>query len=192
METTEWCENVILVDADYVDSVAFDLTVNFERMLNRPIAKADLAHWLVCVALDGGLRTGQHEVKVVLVHSKEKKAFDNFVPSRFHEDLDGKAFKDVHLGEFLVSAIKAENMVSWEDLFVQSLEVLSDAKEIKRLIVVPNMEHYAHKVRPILSKVDGKEITLLAMEPQMGSGFKQEILGYSLMSALGISGDEIK
>ena len=33
MEKTKWSENVILVDADYVDAVAFNLIVNFERML---------------------------------------------------------------------------------------------------------------------------------------------------------------
>ena len=36
-----------------------------------------------------------------------------------------------------------------------------------------------------------KNVTLLAMSPLMGTGFQQQILGYSLMSALGIRGDEI-
>ena len=192
METTEWCENVILVDADYVDSVAFNLTVNFERMLNRPIAKADLAQWLVCAALDGGLKQGQHEVQVVLVHGKEKEAFENFVPANFKTELDGMAFSDAYLGEFRLSAVRVENLVSSEELFAQSLETLADTKEVKRMVVVPAMEKYAHKIRPILSRVDGKEITLLSMEPQTGSGFKQEILGYSLINALGIRADEFK
>ena len=30
----KWSENVIIADADYIDRVAFDLTVNFERMIN--------------------------------------------------------------------------------------------------------------------------------------------------------------
>jgi len=34
-------ENIIIADADYVDSVAFNLIVNFERMLNRALPKAD-------------------------------------------------------------------------------------------------------------------------------------------------------
>ena len=50
---TQWSRNVILVDGDYVDSVAFDLTVNFERMLGRRINKADTARWIDCIALDG-------------------------------------------------------------------------------------------------------------------------------------------
>ena len=192
METTEWSENVILVDADYVDRVVFNLTVNFERMLNRPIPKADLAQWLVCVALDGGIPQGENEVQVILVHGKGKSTLENFVPADFKEELDGKAFRDPYMGEFRLSAVQVENMVSSEELFAQSLETLADTKEIKRMMIVPDMEAYAHKVRPILSRVNGKDVTLLAMEPQTGSGFKQEILGYSLMNAMGIKGDEFK
>ena len=72
----KWCENVILVDADYVDKVAFDLIVNFERMLGRRIPQGDMAHWLECVALDGGLRpqtsdtTHQTSIQVVLLHKQ--------------------------------------------------------------------------------------------------------------------------
>ena len=42
MQETKWAPAVILVDADYLDAVALDLTVNFERMLNRRVATADL------------------------------------------------------------------------------------------------------------------------------------------------------
>ena len=52
----KWSENVIIADADYIDRVAFDLIVNFERMINRRIQPADMAQWAVCIALDGGLR----------------------------------------------------------------------------------------------------------------------------------------
>ena len=44
----------------------------------------------------------------------------------------------------------------------------------------------------ICQNTDGKDITLFAMEPVMGQGFKTEILGYSLMSAMGISADELR
>ncbi|MBF1441713.1 MAG: hypothetical protein HXN44_06175, partial [Prevotella nanceiensis] len=45
-----------------------------------------------------------------------------------------------------------------------------------------------------LNRVDdeNKKITLFAMQPMPGGNFKQEILGYSLMSALGIKGSELK
>ena len=39
---------------------------------------------------------------------------------------------------------------------------------------------------------DDKRITVLPMQPLAGGNFRQEILGYSLMSALGIKSEEIK
>lgn len=192
MEKTKWCENVILVDADYVDAVAFDLTVNFERMLNRRIPKADLPQWLVCVALDGGIQQGDNEVQVVLVHGKEKVSLDNFTPSDFGRELDGKAFRDANIGEFKVSSVRTENLVSGEELFIQSLEVLADEKAIRRLVVIPDMEKYGGRVKSMIGRTEGKDVTLLAMEPQAGRNFRCDILGYSLMNALGIRGDELK
>ena len=112
MEKTKWSENVILVDADYVDAVAFNLIVNFERMLNRPIPKADLAQWLVCAALDGGVGEGKNDIQVVFIHGKGRKALDNFTPSDFEAELDGKAFCDGHLGEFKLSSVQVENLNS--------------------------------------------------------------------------------
>ena len=55
---------MILADADYIDKVAFNLIVNFERMLGRRIPQADMARWIDCVALDGGIREGEHETLV--------------------------------------------------------------------------------------------------------------------------------
>ena len=192
MEKTKWSETVVLVDADYVDGVAFNLIVNFERMLNRPIPKADLSHWLVCVALDGGLKEGENDIQVVLVHGKEKKALENFVPSVFETELDGKAFRDERLGEFKLSAVREEDVADAGNLFVQSFMALADEKDIKRLILVPDMEQHGAQIRDVAVRTDGKEVTLLVMEPQTGRGFRQEILGYSLMSAMGIKGEEFK
>ena len=72
LNKAEWKENVILVDADYVDKVAFDLIVNFERMIGRQIPQADMAKWLECVALDGGLREGNHQTQVVMFYQKQR------------------------------------------------------------------------------------------------------------------------
>ncbi|MBQ3698346.1 MAG: hypothetical protein II886_00390 [Prevotella sp.] len=188
MKEQQWSENVILVDADYVDKVAFDLIVNFERMIGRPIPKADMARWLECVALDGGLREGKNDIQVVLLH--QGKQMENFQPGAF-EQLDGKAFMGP-LGEFLISCVVVEDMVTMEDLFIDSMQVISNAAEVRRLIVVPDAEHIYNKVREGLRHADDeKRITVLAMQPMQGGNFRQEILGYSLMAALGIKGEEI-
>ena len=64
------CDNVIIVDADFADRVAFDLIVNFERMLGRRIPNADMALWLECLALDGGVREGAQQTQVVKVNGE--------------------------------------------------------------------------------------------------------------------------
>lgn len=94
MEQSKWGENVILVDAGYLDRVAFDLTANFERMLGRRIPPADLCHWLDCIALDGGLQPGPNGVQVVFIHPHATAALRHFTPARFATELDGQAFSD--------------------------------------------------------------------------------------------------
>ena len=194
-QETKWSENVILVDADYVDKVAFNLIVNFERMLGRRIPQADLAKWIDCVALDGGLRAGEHETLVVLAHRKDKARLENFVPADYANELDGKAFKD-HLGEFTISAYSIEDIADGEDYFPEALKLVTAQKEVRRVMVIPNAEdaYIYNKVREALNRVDDdeKRITVFTMEPQPGGHFRQEILGYSLMAALGITSDEIK
>lgn len=187
-------ENVILADADYIDKVAFDLIVNFERMIGRRIPKADMARWLDCVALDGGLREGKNTVQVVLIHDKHRAALDNFAPGHYADELDGKAFGD-HLGEFLIGACTVEDLVAHDDYFLDSLAVLSKSSTVKRIMVVPNADNAQlyDGVRHVLRDADDeKRITVFAMQPMAGGNFRQEILGYSLMNALGIRADEIK
>lgn len=192
LNNDKWSENVILADADYIDKVAFDLIVNFERMIGRRIPKADTARWIDCIALDGGLREGEHRTQVVFVHDKRHMQMENFNPGRYEGELDGKAFKD-NLGEFTLSAITAEDMATSDDLFIDVLGIVCSRKEVKRIMVVPNTEKIYEEIKNTLRYVDDeKRVTVFAMQPMAGGNFRQEILGYSLMSALGIKADEIR
>lgn len=189
-----WSENVIIVDADYVDRVAFDLIVNFERMIGRRIPKADLAKWIDCVALDGGLREGEHDTQVVLIHDKKQAALDNFMPANYDDELNGKAFKD-HLGEFTVSSFPVEDITTASDFFLDTVAMVCAQKEVKRVMIVSDAENRAlyADLRHTLQRVDDeKRITVFAMQPMEGGNFRQEILGYSLMNALGIRAEELK
>lgn len=190
MEQSKWGENVILVDAGYLDRVAFDLIVNFERMLDRRIPPADLCHWLDCIALDGGLQPGPNGVQVVFIHPRATTALRHFTPAQFATELDGQAFSD-NLGEFELLSFPVEEVVEAEDFFMQSLAHLLEVTAVKRLMVVADMENYGERVRRTVGEAKDKEVTLFAMEPLQGCGFHAEILGYSLMSALGIRGDEL-
>lgn len=187
-------ENVILADADYVDHVAFDLIVNFERMIGRQIPKADMARWVDCVALDGGLRQGDNEVQVVLIHDKGQEWMKNFAPADYERELNGQAFKD-HLGEFVFETHPVEDLVSKADFMADALQMLCSEPTVKRLMVIPNCEDDAtyRKMMEVLHRIDDndKRITLFAMQPLIGCPCRQEILGYSLMAALGIRGEEV-
>ena len=61
-------------------------------------------------------------------------------------------------------------------------------------MVVPDAEHIYNKVKDVLQRIDDdeKRITVFTMQPMAGGPFRQEILGYSLMAALGIRGEELK
>lgn len=194
---TKWSRNIILVDGDYVDNVAFNLIVNFERMIGRRIQKADMARWIDCIALDGGMREGRDsdgETQVIFIHSKEKTALDNFNPGSYETDLNAKAFKDT-LGEFIISSYPVEEVVKHDDFFLDVLKTVVNHKDVHRVMAVPNAEHAPlwEEIRHTLRDIDDEEkrITLFAMQPLSGGNFKQEILGYSLMNALGIKGSEI-
>ena len=114
--------HTLLVDADYVERVAFDLIVNFERMLGRRIPPAPLADWLDYVALDGGLlpaegeaQTADNEIRVYFIHRPETAQLQNFTPAHFADEINGKAFAD-RLGEFSLSALAVEPVVDHDDL----------------------------------------------------------------------------
>lgn len=191
MNTSSFAPHIILADADYLDSVAFDLTVNFERMLGRRIPPADLCHWADCVALDGGLRPGDNHVQLHLLHSGEKETMRCFAPSTFREVIEKISFDD-NIGHFELFAFPVEKVVTMKEFFLQSLAMLLSASEVKSLMVVGDMNVYGAEMKDLVRQAEGKDITLFTMKPTTGRGFSQEILGYSLLSALGIRGDELK
>lgn len=191
--TEQWSENVIIADGDYIDDVAFNLIVNFERMIERRIPQADTARWIDCIALDGGLKEGEHETQVIFIHSPEKKMMKNFIPGNYEEELNAKAFKD-NLGEFTICSYPVEKIVKKDEFILDILRTAVNHKDVKRIMLIANMENagMVDMVRHDLRNVDeDKRITVFAMLPLAGGNFRQEILGYSLMAALGIRGEEI-
>ena len=196
-QNIKWSENIIIVDGDYVDHVAFDLTVNFERMLNRRIPATDFSQWAVNIALDGRLKVRNHETQVVLLHDKKNPKLENFVPAEYEKELNGQAFKDPQLGEFIINAIATgDEATKKDDILLDLLKTVLNYGEVKRIMIVPNAEdsHLMSTLRSTLRNVDDelKHITLFAMQPLEGGNFKQQILGYSLLNAMGISSSEIE
>ena len=190
-------ENVIIVDADYIDDVAFNLTLNFERMLDRRIPAADFSQWIVNIALDGRMKPGNHETQVVVLHDKGKQQLDNYVPSSLGQELDKQAFKDETLGEFIINTIATGGKVTEKDeVMLDFLKIVLSHKEVSRIMIVPNAEdgNIYNLLRNALRDIDDEEkhVTLFAMQPMEGGNFKQQILGYSIINAMGITADEIE
>ena len=186
-----WNENVVIADADYIAKVAFNLIVNFERMLNRRIPQADLARWIDCIALDGGIREGDNHVQVILVHAKQREALANFRPSHYDTELNGMAFKD-HLGEFAISAFPTEPLVTQQEFLLDILSMACVQECVKRIMLIADTSQMLDKVKGMLKTVDDekKRITLFDMQPLTPGPYRQEILGYSLMNAMGIRSEE--
>lgn len=199
----QWGENVIIADADYIDSVAFNLIVNFERMIGRHIPQADMAQWAECIAMDGGINRDDaksQETSVILIHDKKSDELNNFNPSAYQTEYDGQAFKG-DLGEFsfftVASDEKSETMTKL-DIVSDVLAAMADEPKVKRVMLIPNLEADGtmETLLPVLRHLDRacqeKRITLFAMQPLTGVPCRTEILGYSLMAALGIRADELK
>ncbi|MCF0236222.1 MAG: hypothetical protein HUK09_05910 [Bacteroidaceae bacterium] len=199
--------NTILIDAAHLDFVAFDMIVNFERILGRRVGPADLPQWLDCIALDGGIRPGDNEVQAVFIHDKEQPALKHFAPAQFADELHEKAFRD-NLGEFQLTSFPIEPIVGREDFLVQTFEALMREPKVERIMLVADLDGHTPESVQLLNRIKqlcvqppttesgeqlpAKDITLFAMAPINGRGFNSEILGYSLTAALGISGGELQ
>ena len=192
MNTGTLKEKIILLDADGVDGVAMHLRGTFREMLKREVPLVDTAEWIVCCALDGGLGVGEQEVQVIFVRSANKMALEQFTPGHLVRELDGQAFRDPHLGEFLVSSVVEESVNAGQPLFVQCVEAILEEKDVNTLILVPDMVRYGQALRDVLQKQSGKDVTLLSMRPESCEGCRQDILGYSLMHAMGIEPKELE
>lgn len=184
----------ILVDADYLDRMVFELTVNFERMLERRIDKLDLSRWVDYVALDGGLRPGQeNEVQVVLIYSPQKKKLKNCMPANLDTELNATAIK-TNISEFcFASCCAEEDYVSLADLYEQSLVALLSDDKTTRVLLVADTEAYGMQLRQAMTQAKPQQQMMLFV-PQAVAGYKcaQEILTYSLMAAMNINSSELK
>ena len=188
----KFAEKVILIDATYINKVTKDLSQHFSQVIGRELPKADLPIFLECVAMDTAIQPGDNTLQVLLVYDKEHAVLDAFNPSDLKKELDDVAFRS-RFGEFQLNTFEPSDMADREAFFLESVKLIADAKEVKRLVVVPSEMEYGDKLPEIFEKVDGKEsIHVLGMNPLAESkAFHWEMLGYAVLQALGIRSDEL-
>lgn len=86
------------------------------------------------------------------------------------------------------------DVVSKDDYMLDTVSMVLGHDEVKRLMIIPNGEQgtiYEELAAALRNAPEDKHITIFAMQPMAGGNFRQEILGYSLMNALGIKAGEI-
>ena len=188
----KFAENVILIDAAYINKVTKDLSQHFGQLIGRELPKADLPIFLECVAMDAAIQPGENVLQVLFVYDKNQTKIDAFNPSDLKKELNDVAFKS-QLGEFQLNTFEPSDMADKEAFFLESVRLVADAKEVKHLVVVPDEMEYGDKLPEIFDKVDGKEsIHVLGMNPLASSDkYHWEMMGYAVLQALGIRSDEI-
>lgn len=191
MEKAILKDRIILIDAGHADAVAADLRANFKRMIGRDIPAADMASWLVCCALDAGWKSEDGQVQVVFVHSAKGKEMTNFLPSDLDTEVDGKAFRDDALGEFLLSAVQEEGINVGKPLFVQCFQALVEDKKTRNVVLFPDLERYGDLLDEQFAKEHDCKVTVLSMQPpRPADSISHVVAGFGLMHAMGIRPEE--
>lgn len=190
-EEIKMAENVMLIDASFLNLVIKDIKRHFERALGRRLPDIDLADLFVYLAYDAKIARESGSVQVLLIYDRDCMSLACCRPSGLETELNNVAFRD-DLGEFVFYTFQPEQLATLEELYLESLKIVAGAKEVRKLVVVSFNEQYGEKTEKILREADGKEIVQFRMdEPEKELPWQWEILAYPVMQAFGIKGDEL-
>lgn len=187
-----FASDVILIDAAFLDRVCGDMAAHFAPMVGRELPKADLAVLLECLALDAGLEPGQHEIQVIFVYDAAHDRMRFCAPSDLEKEIHGMAFQS-RLGEFSLYAFQTSGMAQREDLFGESLQLLTESKDVRRVMLVPDEGEYGSAVAELAEKIKDKEsVTVFGMNPPAHEcNYCFEMLGFAVLQSLGIRAEEL-
>lgn len=189
-EAIKFPENVLLIDADFLNFIIKDIRKHFEPKLNRTLQKIDLTNLVTCLCLDAGLVGENNSVQVVFVCNQSSEELEHCEPSNFETELNGTAFNN-ELGEFLFASAKTEQLVTQEGLFLDLLKIVADAKDVKKIIMLSNDENNKD-ILSIIDEAKEKQFVNICMEPKEdNANLQYSILAYPLMHVLGIDGSEL-
>lgn len=184
-------ENVLLVDAAFLNFMTSDLKRYFEPLLKRQLPDIDFSELSTYLALDANIAGTKNEIQTLLVYDDDSAKLANCRPSDLKEELNGVAFTN-QLGEFSFASVPCADMVSREDLYLDLLHIVLDSADVKKLILISFNEEYGEKVTEALKGVQGKEIVQFRMnEPEEVVNYQWEMLAYPVMQAFGIKGEEL-
>ena len=184
-------KSIIVIDAAYLNFITNDFKSNFEAMLGRELNEIDLSYLVMLIALDAGITGTDNDIDVILTYNDRTTKFDICHPTDIPNELNNVAFK-CELGEFSFLSYPTEQLVSADDLFLDSVATLCENKEIKRIAAFGNNEQLGEEIHKILNEVNDKIIVNFSMSPAKdGAKYQTVLAAYPIMHALGIKPEEL-
>lgn len=190
-------ENVVLIDAAFINKFVVRAKQELARNMGRDLPEIDLPQWLTYMALDAGLRGGDNEVQVLIVHDEKTDRLGNCFPAELKE-IDGKACR-TQLGEFAFSCANPAGITHCEDLFIDLMTLALDAAEVKHLMLLPCHSQYGAHVEEELNELlkdksdetCAKALYFSLTPPSTELRCRWDFITYSLLKAWGISGKDM-
>lgn len=188
MDTRKF-KHIILVDTESFDEVAFDIIVNFERMLNRKIPRVDMCRWIYAAACDGKFPANSDSILAIFLKRQGQQKFANL---NFRDIAMCEEIKQYGINGFNFCVKFEEYSGNSDHAFVDMTEkLLGQNKDMEDLVCIPNEDIAQYAARLLSGKRDLRS-TVLSQESLRGGGFSQEYLSCSISYALGITDSEIE
>lgn len=192
-EQQSFPENVILIDAHYLDKVSGLCREQVSQIIGRELPPVDIAILIECMALDAGIPVGDNQTLVVSFYDEKFSSFSHCTPSNIATELNDTAFKGA-VGEFTFTAQSCSTLNKRPDMFKEVVQLLLDSKEVKNILLLPHTEEYELSIdEEYVSLAQEKRPHLFCLEiPEASSDFLQyQPLSFALVKAAGVSPTEL-
>lgn len=194
----KFSKNVILIDVAFVNEVIAKSKKPMEEQLGRELPNIDLPAWLSYLALDAGLREGDNEIQVLLVHSEGTHTLDCCEPANL-DGLDGMACR-TSLGEFVFSTVSPASITNTVDLFLDLMNLTLDSADVECLMLLPFHPLYGNEVEDGLrsffkgkSKEECSKAVYFLMDKLLEPiPCRSDLVAYSILRAFGIKSEDLQ
>jgi len=185
-------ETVFVVDASFLEFATLNLKSFFEQHLGRTLGEIDLSLLFTYLMLDTEISIDDKQVQVLLAYDGETENFSVCSPSSLKEELNGVAFKNEELGEFLFASTTTEGMVSREELFLDLVRVSCENDNVKNIVLLTREDEYSQELRNLIEENKDKNISQFGITKQpLSTTITYFLFAYPAMKAMGIRGDEL-
>lgn len=185
-------ETVFVVDASFLEFATLNLKSFFEQHLGRTLDEIDLSLLFTYLMLDTEISIDDKQVQVLLAYDGETENFSVCSPSSLKEELNGVAFKNEELGEFLFASTTTEGMVSREELFLDLVRVSCENDNVKNIVLLTREDEYSQELRNLIEENKNKNISQFGITKQpLSTTITYFLFAYPAMKAMGIRGDEL-